>query len=221
MNEIAKFTIGNNLRRSILSFIISKKLYDENQNKIRKVFNSLDVNHDGTIEKKELFKQYRKYFPGTPKEQWKKIELFIDTADINKNGKIEYSEFLTVMTLQSRELSEKTLREIFDFYDYSKNGYIDASDIKELFENTDITDKQIHDMLDEVDKNGDRKISFEEFVQLLDNPLLGKKEEKIKGDKSMFLNSLAVHVNIPKRNEEIKEENENEDENKEKNVNKE
>ncbi len=82
------------------------------------------------------------------------------------------------MSLLNQEYSEKTLREIFDYYDYSKNGYIDAMDLKELFEHTDITDKEIHDMLDEVDKNGDRKISFEEFCHLLDNPVEQNDQEK-------------------------------------------
>ena len=215
MNQIAKFSIGSNLRRSILSYMVSKKLYDENQSKIRKVFNELDVNHDGSIEISELFKQYRKYFPGTPKEQWKKIQLFIESADVNKNGKIEYSEFLTAMTLQSRELSEKTLREIFDYFDYSKNGYIDAMDIKELFENTDITDKQIHDILDEVDKNGDRKISFEEFVAVLDSPFL--QEEKRRKEKAKSLQiTVAANIDIPKKEDKENENKKKEENNEEK-----
>ena len=210
MNQIAKFSIGTNLRRSILSYIVSKKLYDENQSKIRKVFNELDVNHDGSIEISELFKQYRKYFPGTPKEQWKKIQLFIESADVNKNGKIEYSEFLTATTLQSRELSEKTLREIFDYYDYSKNGYIEAMDIKELFENTDITDKQIHDILDEVDKNGDRKISFEEFVAILDSPFSEEEKRRKEKAKSLQITS-AVNIDIPKKEDKENENKNNEE----------
>ncbi len=215
MNQIAKFNVGTNLRRSILSYIVSKKLYDENQSKIRKVFNELDVNHDGSIEISELFKQYRKYFPGTPKEQWKKMQLFIESADVNKNGKIEYSEFLTAMTLQSRELSEKTLREIFDYFDYSKNGYIDAMDIKELFENTDITDKQIHDILDEVDKNGDRKISFEEFVAVLDSPFL--QEEKRRKEKAKPLQiTVAANIDIPKKEDKENENKKKEENNEEK-----
>ena len=83
MNEIAKFTIGNNLRRSILSFISSKKLFSEHNQKITQLFNTLDVNHDGSIEVPELFKAYRKYFPGTPKEQWKSIQKFVESVDIN------------------------------------------------------------------------------------------------------------------------------------------
>ena len=210
MNQIAKFSIGTNLRRSILSYIVSKKLYDENQSKIRKVFNELDVNHDGSIEISELFKQYRKYFPGTPKEQWKKIQLFIESADVNKNGKIEYSEFLTATTLQSREKKKKTLREIFDYYDYSKNGYIEAMDIKELFENTDITDKQIHDILDEVDKNGDRKISFEEFVAILDSPFSEEEKRRKEKAKSLQITS-AVNIDIPKKEDKENENKNNEE----------
>ncbi len=213
MNEIAKFSIGSNLRRSILSYISSKKLYSENNQKIVQLFNTLDVNHDGAIEVDELFKAYRKYFPGTPKQQWKSIEKFIESVDINKNGKIEYSEFLTAMTLQNQEYSEKTLREIFDYYDYTKNGYIDARDLKELFEHTDITDKEIHDMLDEVDKNEDRKISFEEFCHLLGNPVGQNDEEKKNNNNESgetFFENLAKGIQDSQGNNNENENNNNE-----------
>lgn len=167
MNNMANFTIGHNFRRSVLSFVVSKKLYEEKNSMLRKVFDSLDVDHNGTIDSKEIFKEYRKLFPGTTREQWKKIQKFIENSDINKDGKISYGEFLTVMTLSTKELSKDTLQSIFNHYDVNKTGFIDAGDIKELFEDTNITDKEIHDMLDEIDKNNDRKISFEEFYKIM------------------------------------------------------
>ena len=167
MNNMASFTIGQNFRRSVLSFVVGKKLYEENDAKLRKIFDALDVDHNGTIETKELFAEYRKLFPGTTREKWKKIKLFIENADINKDGKISYGEFLTIMNMTTKELSKDTLQSIFNQFDVNKTGFIDAYDMKEMFEDTNITDKQIHDMLDEIDKNGDRKISFEEFYELM------------------------------------------------------
>ena len=134
---------------------------------MRKIFDALDVDHNGTIETKELFAEYRKLFPGTTREKWKKIKLFIENADINKDGKISYGEFLTIMNMTTKELSKDTLQSIFNQFDVNKTGFIDAYDMKEMFEDTNITDKQIHDKLDEIDKYGDRKISFEEFYELM------------------------------------------------------
>ena len=167
MNNMASFTIGQNFRRSVLSFVVSKKLYEENNTKLRKAFESMDNDHNGSIECRELFLQYRKLFPGTTREQWENIKKFVEASDINKDGKISYGEFLTVMTLSTNDLSRKTLENVFNHFDIDHTGYIDALDLKELFEDTNLSDKEIHDMLDEIDKNEDRKISFEEFFTLM------------------------------------------------------
>ena len=75
------------------------------------------------------------------------------------------------MTIMKGDFDEKILRNIFNYYDKDNTGYIEAIDIKEIFEDTDITDKQIHEMLDAVDQNGDRKISFEEFVDIINQKI--------------------------------------------------
>ena len=167
VNSMCNFAGGKNLRKSVMSYIIARKLYKENDSKLRKIFESLDKDHNGAIDKSELLEQYQKFFPGTTQNQLKIINTFLESADVNNNGKIDYAEFLTTMNLGNKELGEKTLKEVFDFYDYNKNGSIEASDIKEIFEYTGLSDKEIHEMLDDVDLNGDREISFEEFYKLI------------------------------------------------------
>ncbi len=167
VNSISTFTVGKNLRKSVMSYIIARKLYNENDTKLLKIFEALDLDHNGYIDKKELMREYNKYFPGTTKKQMKIINSFLETADVDNNGKIDYAEFLTAMNLGNKELSEKTLREIFDYYDHDKNGVIEAKDIKEIFEDTGLSDKEIHDLIDEIDLNDDRTLSFEEFYKLI------------------------------------------------------
>ena len=208
MNEICKYSIGNNFRRSILSFIATRKLYEENDLKIKKAFNKLDVNKDGSIEIEELFTYYKKIFPGIGKEKIMKMRKFIESADLNNNGKIEYSEFLTILNVVRAEFDDKFLREIFDYYDYEKNGFIEAKDFKELFEDTNISDQQIHQILDEVDKNEDRKIGFEEFK------LLMKKQEINEDNKeNAYVNFVGNSAKIMKDKKSFNDENNNENNN--------
>ena len=167
INNMRKFTVGKNLRKSIVSYIVARKLYNENDSKVRKIFESIDVDHNGYIDKKELLREYKKYFPGTTIKQLTVIDNFLESADVNNNGKIDYAEFLTTMNLGNKEIGKKTLKEIFDYYDFDKNGVIEASDIKEIFEDTGISDKEVHELIDDVDIDGDRKISFEEFYNLI------------------------------------------------------
>ena len=159
--------MGKNLRKSVISYIIARKLYKENDSRLRKIFESLDNDHNGFIDKKELLEQYKKFFPGTTQKQIKVINTFLDSADVNNNGKIDYAEFLTAMNLGNKEIGEKALKEVFDYYDYNKNGVIEASDIREIFEDTGLSDKEVHEMIDDVDLNEDRQLSFEEFYKLI------------------------------------------------------
>ena len=167
INSMCNFTVGKNLRKSVISYIIARKLYKENDVKLRKIFESLDDDHNGFIEKDELLKEYKNYFPGTTEKQLKVINTFLESADVNNNGKIDYAEFLTSMNLGNKELSEQTLKEVFNFYDYDKNGFIEASDIREIFEDTGLSDQQIHEIIDDVDLNQDRKLSFDEFYNII------------------------------------------------------
>ena len=105
--------------------------------------------NSGNIETKEIYEKFKMFFPGTPENKWEEIESLIEIADFNKNGKIDYAEFLTVIGLTSKEMNQKILKSIFDFYDDNKNGIIEASDIREIFKDTGLSNKQIHDMLDE------------------------------------------------------------------------
>ena len=167
VNSMCSLTIGKNLRKSAISYIIARKLYKENDDKLRKIFKSLDSNNNGYIEKKELLAQYKTFFPGTTQKHLKIINEFLDSADANNNGRIDYAEFLTTMNLGNKEIGKQTLKEVFDFYDEDKNGYIEASDIKEIFEDTGLSDKEVHEMIDEIDINNDRKLSFEEFYNII------------------------------------------------------
>ena len=208
MNQICKYSIGNNFRRSVLSFIATRKLYEENDLKIKKAFNKLDVNKDGSIEIEELFTYYKKIFPGIGKEKIVKMRKFIESADLNNNGKIEYSEFLTILNVVRTEFDDKFLREIFDYYDYEKNGFIEAKDFKELFEDTNISDQQIHQILDEVDKNEDRKIGFEEFKLLMK-----KQEINEENKKDAYVNFVGNSAKIMKDKKSFNDENNNENNN--------
>ena len=154
INSISAFTVGKSLRKSAMSYI------NENAQKLRKLFEALDSDHNDYIDKKELLQEYNKYFPGTTKKQLKVVNNFLETADVDNNGKIDYAEFLTAMNLGNKEISRTTLREVFDYYNYDKNGVIEAKDIKEIFEDTGLNDKEIHDLIDEVDLNEDRALSF-------------------------------------------------------------
>ncbi len=169
--NMSKFIMGDSLRRSVYTYIISKKFYSESNADLLKLFKECDINNDGRISAAELLISYGKYFPGTPDELLEKITLFIDKMDINKSGYIEYSEFLTINNLLNHNINKTILKEVFDFFDVSKNGVIQLDDLKEIFEDFNVDDDKMQAMLMEFDKNNDQEITFAEFYDILTNHL--------------------------------------------------
>lgn len=166
-SNMSKFIMGDSLRRSVYTYIISKKFYTESNADLLKLFKECDINNDGRISADELLISYGKYFPGAPEEQLEKIQEYIEKLDINKSGYIEYSEFLTVNNILNQNLNRTKLKEVFDFFDVTKNGSIQIDDLKEIFDDIKVDDDKILAMLKEFDKNGDQEISFSEFYDML------------------------------------------------------
>ena len=84
-------------------------------------------------------------------------------CDADQNGLIEYSEFLTACMNWSKTLSLEKLEAAFDSFDQDGNGNIDLEEIKTML-GSDMNDGQLLDLVIEADKNGDRVIDLEEFV---------------------------------------------------------
>ena len=66
----------------------------------------------------------------------KDLENIMEEIDTDKNGAIDFSEFLHFMTTErnSRKLSSDAsdYGDIFDFMDINKNGFISADDLKKV-----------------------------------------------------------------------------------------
>lgn len=170
LKSMTKFVAGKNLKRSVYSLMSTKKMLgDDNNKELIRLFNEIDLNKDGSIDVEELYLRYGKYFPGSGEEQWERVKQFINNIDINKSGKIEFSEFITVSNLLNKELNDKMIQQVFNFFDHSGDGFIEVNDIKEIFEEANISNQEFLAMVDEIDKNGDRKISFDEFKTMMLN----------------------------------------------------
>lgn len=162
-SNMSKFIVGDTLKRSVYSYIISKRIYSESNTDLLKLFREIDTNNDGKLDIGEITAKYGQYFSAVPEEQHEKIEDFIERVDINKTGFIEYSEFLTVNNIVNSEMNKKMLKEVFDFFDTTKNGTIEIDDLKKLFKSSELEEEKINEMLAEFDSDSDQAVTFAEF----------------------------------------------------------
>ena len=134
-----------------------------------KLFNQIDVNGDGKINKAELLKGLQsKYKSDTLEED---VEQIYKNIDMDNNGYIEYEEFVRAAVSKERFINENVLRFAFRYFDKDGSGEITFDEIEDVFKQS-ITDKaKVHESLkqiiQEVDTNGDGIISFNEFSDIM------------------------------------------------------
>lgn len=90
------------------------------------------------------------------------------SVDSDRNGTIDYNEFLTA-TMDKDKLTSKTNLELaFKSFDKDGSGKINLKEIKLIFNNTAIKDDNVfQNMISEADNNHDGEISLEEFKALM------------------------------------------------------
>ena len=134
-----------------------------------KLFNQIDANGDGKINKAELLKGLQAKYKSDTLEQ--DVEQIYKNIDMDNNGYIEYEEFVRAAVSKERFINENVLRFAFRYFDKDGSGEITFDEIEDVFKQS-ITDKaKVHESLkqiiSEVDSNGDGIISFNEFSEVM------------------------------------------------------
>ena len=130
-----------------------------------KLFNQIDKSGDGKISQKELFKGISERY--TSKTLENDINEIFKNLDMDNNGYIGYEEFVRAAVSKEYFVRDNVLRFAFRYFDKDNSGAITIDEIEKLFAQS-IQDKQnVHETLkaiiQEVDRNNDDKITFEEF----------------------------------------------------------
>lgn len=121
----------------------------------------MDLNKDGEIDQSEL------------KEVLKKnqididLNLFMETVDLDKNNKINFSEFLTTFYDFEKNVKKTDLMNFFKLIDVDGSGFIEKDELKE-FLSLQEHQKIFQEIYSIADQNQDGKISLEEFLLAID-----------------------------------------------------
>ena len=167
LENIKGFIVGHGVKRIVYNYILSRKMYNDRNIQLMKLFELIDTDNSGDLDENELFHHYGKFFPGTDNEEMTEIRNIIKNSDINNSGKIEYSEFLIIADRINQKSVVSSIREIFDYFDLDKSNYIEASDLKLILNDDKFTMTEFEKIIEEFDINGDKKLSFNEFFTML------------------------------------------------------
>ncbi|XP_072174777.1 uncharacterized protein [Diadema setosum] len=96
------------------------------------------------------------------------VQEIVNEVDINGNGKIDFSEFLMVMTKKMEEETDvEEIREAFRVFDKFGQGYIENSVLHHVLVSLGIDKDEVAEFVNDADIDGDGKIEYEEFVQVM------------------------------------------------------
>jgi len=162
-NNIRTFGAKEKLQQATIAYIVHFFHSSHEVEDLKKVFRSLDKNGDGRLTYPELKEGFEKALGSYISD----IELnkIITEVDQDKDGYIEYEEFLRVALNMNILLSEENLKNAFNMFDHNKDGKLSATELKEILHTTD--NEYINEIIDEMDENKDGEISFQEFSNLM------------------------------------------------------
>merc|ERR1719158_2306426 len=136
--------------------------------------NFLKLHPDGRISRKSFHVMMKECYPGADTE---KLERHIFRMyDSNKDGHIDFREFMIVLYVMSNGSPEENLKQIFRVFDINNDGSISLKElqriVKDLFhlineKNADLASQEVlaESAFNEMDENHDGQITQEEFIE--------------------------------------------------------
>ena len=141
----------------VLTFIS----YHFDDNQLSRIFYKIDANTDGKITKEDLKNAYEEAGEKISKDE---LEEIINMVDFDKNGFIEYEEFIRVCIPEDRLFTDTNLKNAFDLFDTEKKGEITYMQVVDALEKENhINSKMIASLKKEVSNMGDELLNYEKF----------------------------------------------------------
>ncbi|CAL9737594.1 calmodulin [Monosporozyma servazzii] len=145
---------------------MSSNLTEEQIAEFKEAFALFDKDNNGYISSSELATVMRS-LGLSPSEA--EVADLMNEIDVDGNHKIEFSEFLALMSRQLKSTdSEQELLEAFKVFDKNGDGLISAAELKHVLTSIGekLTDAEVDDMLKEV-SDGSGEIDIQQFAALL------------------------------------------------------
>jgi len=139
---------------------------------LKEAFDEFDKDGSGTITTKELLPVLRSIGQNPTEDE---ILGLVIEYDVNGDGTIDFDEFIEMMTKHTQETVDQTaeMREAFKIFDRDGNGYIDLKELKSVITRMGeaFSDIEADEIFRAADLNGDGKLDYDEFVQMILKPV--------------------------------------------------
>ena len=159
-----KYSKLNLVQKSVINYRAFHLNSNEAQEYIQ-MFKLIDENSDGVLTFEEIKKGIKNCKFNLEINEQDLMKLFND-MDTDKNGLINYTEFVAALMDYEKNIKKEHLIECFQNYDEDNSGKIDFNEFcKILRPQNEEEKKELKILYDQFDDNGDGEIDIEEFIQ--------------------------------------------------------
>ncbi|XP_029122402.1 calcium-dependent protein kinase 29 [Elaeis guineensis] len=164
-SRLNQFSVMNKFKKKAL-IVVAEHLPVEEVADIKQMFHMMDINKKGKLTLDELKNGFNLTGHHMPE---KDIDMLMEAADIDGNGHLNCEEFVTVCIHLKKIRSEEHLPKAFKHFDKDGSGYIEIDELREALggDELDANDQVILDIISDVDKDKDGRISYEEFEMMM------------------------------------------------------
>jgi len=166
VDNLKSFRSQNKLKKAALH-VIAANMNDEQIQELRANFVAMDANGDGLLTAKELRDGMEK---AGMKEIPPDLEQIIKDVDSNASGMIDYTEFLAATLDRKSYVQEDVCWAAFRCFDRDGNGQITKDELQKVLADGEVAavaQRDLVEVMKEVDVNGDGQIDFHEFMQMM------------------------------------------------------
>ena len=159
--HIERYSKLNLVQKSIINFT-AFHLTSKETKEFVEMFKSLDENSDGVLSIEEIKKGVEQSKFGAKGDNIVKI---FEEMDIDKNGLINYTEFISAL-MDYDKIKENQILECFNSYDADESGKISFKEFCDMIKPQSEEEKnELKDLYDKFDTDGDGEISLQEFKE--------------------------------------------------------
>ena len=167
IDNLFNYTINSKIQQLVIAFLVHNLPHTESSLIILKFYRYFNTAGDCKLSKDELKEGLCKY--REKEEVDKNLEQLFKLLDGDKDGYIEYEEFLRACIDKKDILNDEYLQYAFKFLDTDNKHLLSAQQINSAFfskENKVLELAITKDIL-EMDEDGDEMIDFEEFKKFM------------------------------------------------------
>jgi calcium-dependent protein kinase len=165
LNKLKNHNMETKFNKYVIAILTHNTQLKEEENKLRKIFQFMDLNNDGKLSKEEIIEGYKKL--GTDISEYEITRMY-GLLDDDLSGFVEYEEFLRATIDYKKLLTEENLKMAFELIDTDKSGAISCEEIKQLIgDEKFIPDNVVSEIFNQIDRRETDEINFDEFKQIM------------------------------------------------------